>query len=405
METEEYKQIGKIALLVSCASVLQMIEYLFPQPLPGVKLGLANMIALVALVNLGFGVAIEIAILRTIISSFILGTFLSPTFILSFSAAVISTLVMGFFYKLSTIKYKLPFSIIGISLLGAITNNLVQISLVYLLLIRHEGVFLLLPWLGVSALITGWITGFIASEVCKKLESSPYKVHSFNLPLDRVVHKNILSAGNSFRTGYYTNLNSPIHQVAAYIKISTVFGLGLIILFLSNFWVYTVILFLLLGILYLSKVTFSDLFSKIKTMSSFIFIFFVIPVLFNKNGEILLNFGLFNITQEGLSMGTMFVFRIILMMTSAFLLIKTTSPDELTNDLKKILSPFRIIGISGNRIAEIMTLSWVSIPVLMEKTRSFVKEQKFNRKTFKDFFPTIVGLIVVLYQQSDEEII
>ncbi|MDD5686540.1 MAG: Gx transporter family protein [Elusimicrobia bacterium] len=402
---EEYNKIRKIAFLVSCASVLQMVEYLFPQPLPGVKLGLANMITLVTLVNLGFGVAVEIAILRTIISSFILGTFLSPTFLLSFSSALISTLVMGLFYKLSTLNSKLYLSLIGISLVGAITNNMVQISMVYLLLIRHKGVFLLLPWLGISAVITGWVTGFIASGVCKKLEISAIKVNLPQNTSSKNISKNVPSVENSFSIGRYVSIDSPVHHVAPYIKIITVFVLALVILILNNFLVYVAILILLLGVLHISKISFFNLLSDIKKIYSLIIISLLVPVLFNKNGEILLSLGMFNITKEGLFMGSMFVFRLILMMTSAFLLIKTTSPNELTNDLKKILSPLRIIGISGDRMAEIITLSLVSIPVLMEKSRSFIKEQKFNKKTFKDFFPTIVGLIVVLYQQSDEELI
>ncbi|MDO8734810.1 MAG: Gx transporter family protein [Elusimicrobiota bacterium] len=405
MKIEEYKQIKKIALLVSCASVLQMVEYLFPQPLPGVKLGLANMITLVTLVNLGFSAAVEVAVLRTIISSFILGTFLSPTFILSFSSALVSTLIMGLFYKLSTFNSKMYLSLIGISLLGAITNNLVQIGLVYLLLIRHKGVFLLLPWLGISAVITGWLTGFIASEVCKKLETSTDKISLPQNTSSQNIYKDGTLLKNSFSLGRYISIDSPVHRVAPYIKIITVLVLSLIVLISNNFLVYATILLLLLGAVHRAKIPFLNLLSDIKKTYSLIFISFLVPVLFNKNGEILLSLGMFNITKEGLVMGSMFVFRIVLMMTSAFLLLKTTSPDELTNDLKKLLVPLRIIGISGERMAEIITLSLTSIPILMEKSHSFIREQKFNKKVFRDFFPAIVGLIVVLYQQSDEQII
>ena len=95
------QNIYQVALLVALACVLQISESLIPHPIPGLRLGLANMITLTALVVLGFKYALEIAILRTILSSFILGTFMSPGFFLSFAGAIISTLVMGFFFWLS----------------------------------------------------------------------------------------------------------------------------------------------------------------------------------------------------------------------------------------------------------------------------------------------------------------
>ncbi|OGS45536.1 MAG: hypothetical protein A2539_00075 [Elusimicrobia bacterium RIFOXYD2_FULL_34_15] len=408
MKTEEYIKIKKIALLVSCATVLQTLEYLIPQPIPGIKLGLANIIVLVALVDLGFKISLEISVLRTIISSFILGTFFSPTFILSFSSAIISTLVMGLFYKLSTLNSKIYLSLIGISLIGAITSNLVQISLVYLLLIRHKGIFLLLPWLGISAIITGWITGFLASRVCQKLENSTNKITSIDNNLQNTFCQNIyvqnLQLDNN-NIGHYLNENSLIHRASTYLKILIVFILTLIILLFNNFLVYTVILFLLFFIISLSKIPFLNLLSETKKITPFILTSFIIPTIFNKTGEIYLKLGLFNITRDGFFLGGMFVFRFVLMTISAFLLIKTTSPNELTNSLKKILVPFRIIGLSGDRMAEIITLSWSSIPILMENTRSFIKTQKFNSKFLKSFFPTLISLIVILYQQSDKEII
>src|SRR4030042_1187275 len=150
LEKIKNRQIKETAFLVACASVLQIAESLFPHPIPGIRLGLANIMTLVALVSIGFGAALEIAVFRTVISSFILGTFLSPSFFLSFSGALMSALVMGLTYQLSFVNRKVYLSFVGISVAGSITHNLVQISLVYFILIRHTGIFYLLPWLGIS---------------------------------------------------------------------------------------------------------------------------------------------------------------------------------------------------------------------------------------------------------------
>ena len=68
IELNKDRRIHKIALLVSLACVLQIAETFIPHPIPGLRLGLANMLTLTAMVILGFGYALQIAILRTLLS-------------------------------------------------------------------------------------------------------------------------------------------------------------------------------------------------------------------------------------------------------------------------------------------------------------------------------------------------
>ena len=69
-------KIRKIALLVALSCVFQLAESLIPHPIPGLRLGLANMPTLIALVTLGSGAALEVAILRVVLASFMMGTFM-----------------------------------------------------------------------------------------------------------------------------------------------------------------------------------------------------------------------------------------------------------------------------------------------------------------------------------------
>lgn len=170
------KKIVYISVLVAVASTLQIVESLFPHPLPWLRLGLANMITLTSLVIFGYAVAIQVAVLRTILSSFLLGTFFTPGFFLSFSGALVSALVMGGVYSLGRIgksnpspQYLFGFSIIGVSILGAVSHNVTQLFLAYLFLIRHKGVFLTLPFLIVAAVVTGFITGYGANYLSREM--------------------------------------------------------------------------------------------------------------------------------------------------------------------------------------------------------------------------------------------
>ncbi len=172
LDSAENKKTYKIAILVSIASVLQICESFIPHPIPGLRLGLANMLTLVALVTLGFRAALEIAVLRTILSALIMGTFMSPTFILSFLAAVASSLVMGMLYWMSAFHRRYRLSLIGISILGALSHNMVQLCLAYLLLVKHRGIFVFAPWLCIGAVVMGLITGVVARRVCIRLKES-----------------------------------------------------------------------------------------------------------------------------------------------------------------------------------------------------------------------------------------
>lgn len=395
MDIIEERQIKKIALLVACAAVLQIAESLIPHPIPGVRLGLANMITLVALVQLGFRIAVEIAVLRTVVSSLILGTFLSPTFILSLSGALASTLVMSLFYRLSTAERGLPFSLIGISLIGASTHNLVQVGLVYLLLIQHSGIFLLLPWLGISAVIMGWINGVVASQVCMKMEQSPDLNHPE--PIDA-------NSLPSFKPVNYIPLDSPIHRLSPETKIIAVFIFALIILIFDYVPAYLFFLLLLLGVIYVSRISFLTVFSGIKKLSIFLIFSFFIPVFFNSAGEAVLQLGPLRITQEGLFMGSMFVFRIFLLIVGASILMRTTSPEEMTSGLRRILSPLRVFGISGQRIATIIMLSWASMPNLWTRIRYALQSRKYQEKRLRRLIPALSDLIAAVFNQVDKEL-
>jgi len=176
------KRIVYISVLIALASTLQIVESLFPHPLPWLRLGLANMITLTSLVIFGYAVAVQVAVLRTILSSFLLGTFFTPGFFLSFSGALASALVMGGVYSLGRIgksnpspQYLFGFSIIGVSILGAVSHNVTQLFLAYLFLIRHKGVFLILPFLIVAAVVTGFITGYGANYLSREMRKITLK--------------------------------------------------------------------------------------------------------------------------------------------------------------------------------------------------------------------------------------
>lgn len=369
-KNSECQNIYKVALFVSISCVLQISESLIPHPIPGLRLGLANVITLLALVDMGFSYALEITVLRTILGAFIMGTFMSPTFILSFSAGLASTVIMGFLYWLSSFHRRYRLSIVGISILGALSHNLIQLYLAYCILIKHRGIFVFLPWLTIGAVLMGWVTGIAAGKVCLKLKEA----RTQGLPAEKVQ-----KGSYGLILNHYSAQDTFIHRLPAQIKIVSVFILSLVVLIFNNPRNY-LSLFLFLGIIAaISQTPPAFLFLKARKYASLGFTSFLFPVIFNSGSHILSRIGYFKITSEGLNIGGLFALRILFLILLSSLLARTTSPKELSQGIAKVCAPLRLLGISDTRIAHVLSLSWMAIPVLWEMAKNAIRERDLKR--------------------------
>jgi len=165
---KETSRLVLLALLTALAIVLHYIETLIPVPyvMPGAKLGLANVVALYVVLEQGTTSALTVSALRTVIGSLLSGTFLSVTFVLSFSGAMLSTAVMAAaFYR-----GRHSFSITGLSIAGATAHNIGQL-LAAAFIVRQAGVFFYLPYLLVFALPTGFFVGLVVTRLPRSTKS------------------------------------------------------------------------------------------------------------------------------------------------------------------------------------------------------------------------------------------
>lgn len=155
-----------LGLATSLAMSLNILESAMPipAPFPGAKLGLANAISLLVIIRYGLKEAILVNILRTILTSLLIGTLFTPVFFLSFSGGLVSAIVMGLVY----VFLGKQFSLIGISVLGAVTHSTTQV-LVASYIVDTAGIFLHLPYLLVFSLPTGVFVGMIVRHILPHL--------------------------------------------------------------------------------------------------------------------------------------------------------------------------------------------------------------------------------------------
>lgn len=154
----------RIAQLAALAIGLHLVEAIIPSPLPGVKPGIANIVTLYVLYRFDFATAAWVSLLRVFASSLLFGNFLSPTFALSLSGALMSLLALF----LAQYLPKRYFSAVSLSILAAFAHMTGQLLLVRFWLIPHAGVAYLIPIFMTAALLFGLINGLVAGALLKK---------------------------------------------------------------------------------------------------------------------------------------------------------------------------------------------------------------------------------------------
>ncbi|HPR18258.1 MAG TPA: Gx transporter family protein [Candidatus Cloacimonadota bacterium] len=154
-----------LAFFTALAVTIFILESIIPKPLPFMKLGLSNVVVLVLLVSGNLRSAVVVAIAKSILGGLLAGTLFSPTTLLSLSGTILSLLVMMLLLKLP-----FDFSILGISIGGAVAHNFGQIGLVRLLLIKENSIFYLTPLLILMGIVTGIITGYLAKIFIDKMK-------------------------------------------------------------------------------------------------------------------------------------------------------------------------------------------------------------------------------------------
>ena len=156
------QKMALLGVLTAGAIVIAILESFIPSVgIPGVKLGLANIVILIILYELGIVEAIVVNLLRVLVVGLVRGTFLSMGFLMSLTGAVLSLGIMILFYLL--IK---KLSIIGVSVIGSLFHVTGQI-LIAMIFLGTAYIFLYLPVIAVSAIITGVFVGIVAQLIIK----------------------------------------------------------------------------------------------------------------------------------------------------------------------------------------------------------------------------------------------
>ena len=157
------KRVAKCGLLIALAMVFSYVEVLIPFNfgIPGIKLGLANLIVVVGFYSMKTTDVIAVSLVRIFLSGLLFGNLMSILY--SLSGGILSIIVMLLLKRLH------KFSIVGVSIAGGVFHNIGQI-IVAMLILENFAVAVYLPPLLIAGTITGMLIGILAMRMIPVLK-------------------------------------------------------------------------------------------------------------------------------------------------------------------------------------------------------------------------------------------
>ena len=158
--TKNAKKITVLAMCTALAMIFSFVESFVPVPLPGIKLGLANIVTLFLIYTLGPLYAVGVSVVRIFLSTLLFGAFPSAL-IYSFSGFLLSFGIM------MLAKWIMPFGKVGVSVLGAVFHNLGQVIAACFVMGTPSLAVYFIPLL-LSGTIAGVVIGIVGGIVIQK---------------------------------------------------------------------------------------------------------------------------------------------------------------------------------------------------------------------------------------------
>lgn len=155
------------AMLVALAMVFSWLEALIPYPIPGAKLGLTNVVVLVALYRISAKDALGINLLRIVLVGFTFGNMFSLVY--SLAGGLLSGVTM------IGMKKTEKFSVTAVSIAGGIFHNIGQI-LVAMYVLETSAIVTYLPVLWITGIIAGIVVGILGGLAINRLPKRLFRI-------------------------------------------------------------------------------------------------------------------------------------------------------------------------------------------------------------------------------------
>ncbi len=210
--------------------------------------------------------------------------------------------------------------------------------------------------------------------------------------------------------GQYYPVDSLLHRLDPRTKLIGTMGFIVSVFLFHTFPGYAVATLFLGLLIVLSKVPVSFMFRGLKA----IFFILVVTVIFNiflTPGEVLWKWGFLRVTKEGLILAGTMAIRLTYLVIGSSIMTLTTTPNQLTDGLERLLRPLNRIHVPVHEIAMIMSIALRFIPILMEETDRIMKAQIARGADFetgnliqkaKNMVPLLVPLFISAFRRAND---
>lgn len=234
----------------------------------------------------------------------------------------------------------------------------------------------------------------------------------------RVPTRKVKAGGNPVRSnmlrditlGQYYQTESLIHRMDPRVKLGGTILFIISLFFFKNYAGYVIAALFLGLVIRLSKVPFKFMVKGMKT----IVMLMLITVVFNlflTPGTPLFTIWKLTITQEGLKMAISMAIRLTLLIIGSSVMTLTTTPNNLTDGMEKMMGPLKIFKVPVHEVAMMMSIALRFIPILLEETDKIMKAQIARGADFesgnifkraKAMVPLLVPLFISAFRRAND---
>lgn len=202
--------------------------------------------------------------------------------------------------------------------------------------------------------------------------------------------------------GRYIPGDSFVHKLDPRSKLIFVFAFIVIVFLANNAVTYSLLIVFMLFVIFVSKIKLYFLINGLKPVLFLLIFTFLIHILFNKEGDLLLDLSFIKIHEEGLRQGIFISIRFLVLVFITSILTLTTSPISITDGIEVLLNPLKKLKLPIHELALMMSIALRFIPTLMDETDKIMKAQMargsdLSAGPIKDRIKAVVPLLVPLF--------
>ena len=211
--------------------------------------------------------------------------------------------------------------------------------------------------------------------------------------------------------GQFYPVKSFVHRMDPRVKILLNLLYMVAIFLVQSYFGYALMLAYLLISIFASRIPLKSVLKSVKGIIFLALFTAIINLFFVKSGNLLVDWWIFKIYDDGINFAVKMIVRLVFLVTSASLLTLTTTPVDLTHGIESLLKPLTWIKVPVDEFALIMSITLRFIPTLMDETDRIIRAQKARGACFdtggliaraKAFVPSLIPLLVNAFRRAEE---